>query len=104
MKIVVSGSLIACLLLSGCSYPRMAADYIRKLEDLTVTIETLAEQDTVCMSKVDKLEDRYDYLAPGKNTYLEFDFTEQEAARFEQLNQRLQAAYQRITKKGDINC
>ncbi len=85
------------LSLSSCEFPRAAEDYLHKLEQL-------ADQQRICMSAITKLEQRYDYLAPGKNSYLEFDFTDQEAERFEQLNRRIEQANRKIVQKGNADC
>ena len=92
------------LFLSSCEFPRAAEDYLHKLEQLANKIEQLARQERICMSAITKLEQRYDYLAPGKNSSLEFDFTDQEAERFEQLNRRIEQANRKIVQKGNADC
>lgn len=96
--------LLALMSLAACDFPRAAEDYLDKLATLANKIENLSQQATVCQSDVDRLEDRYGYLAPGKNTTLEFDFSVEEAARFQRLIERIEQANTRIIRKGNSDC
>ena len=95
---------IVVLSLSGCGFPRPADDYLQKLSALAKKIEQLAEQPNVCQSQVDRIEYRYGYLAPGKNTFLEADFSEQESRQFHQLIERIERANRVIIRKGNPDC
>ncbi|MBL4742248.1 MAG: hypothetical protein CMF12_01710 [Idiomarina sp.] len=95
---------ISLLTLSACGFPRAADDYLEKLESLAVKIEQLAQQPSVCQSQVNKIEYRYGHLAPGKNTYLEADFTPDESRQFHQLIERIEAANKKIIRKGNPDC
>lgn len=97
-------TLLTLLTLSACGFPRAADDYLNKLSALATKIETLSEQSTICQSDVDHIEQRYGYLAPGKNTSLEFDFTEQEAKQFQRLIEKIEKANADIIRKGDRTC
>lgn len=95
---------IALLMLSACGFPRPADDYLQKLTSLAERIETLAAQPSVCQSQVDRIEYRYGHLAPGKNTFLEADFTEQESRQFHHLIDRIERANRTIIRKGNPDC
>ncbi|MGM0526755.1 MAG: hypothetical protein ACQEQ8_11270 [Pseudomonadota bacterium] len=92
------------VMLTACGQPRIVTDYLEKLEGLAHHVEALAEQPKVCMSSISKVEERYGYLAPGKNTYLEYQFTPAEARRFDALVSRIEQANRVIRKRGDDNC
>lgn len=96
--------IVSLLTLSACGFPRAADDYLEKLESLAVKIEQLAQQPAVCQSHVDQIEYRYGHLAPGKNTYLEADFTPDESHQFQQLIERIEAANKKIVRKGQPDC
>lgn len=97
-------TLTITLSLSACGFPHATDNYLQKLTALATKIEALAEQSSVCQSQIDRIEARYGHLAPGKNTFLELDFTESESRRFHQLIDRIEAANKKIIRKGERDC
>ena len=92
------------LMIVSCGFPPATNDYLEKLEKLAIKIEQLSQQSTICQSDVDQIERRYGHLAPGKNTYVEFEFSDQQAAQFQQLIKRIETANRDIVSKGNPNC
>lgn len=92
------------VLLTACGQPKIVTDYLEKLDGLAQHVEALAEQPKVCMSSISEVEERYGYLAPGKNSYLEYQFTPAEARRFDALVSRIEQANRVIRKRGDHSC
>lgn len=107
-KLAMAMTALAAFTLAACSQPSVEDQFFDELENAVAEMESLAEQDRVCMSEVADLSEEHDEnlrpLAEELEAKHGLELPPEHQERMQRMSERMQSLMADLMPKIDLNC
>ena len=107
-KLALAMSALVAFTLAACSQPSVEDQFFQELENAVAEMESLAEQERVCMSEVaDRSEEHEENLRPLAEELEEKhgpELPREHQQRMQRVSERMQSLAADLMPKIDLNC
>ncbi|RUO62229.1 hypothetical protein [Pseudidiomarina insulisalsae] len=104
----LSIALLTCLALLACSDASQSAsdgeNYLTDFAQFETDLKQMAGQETICVSEVIAVFDKYEHLAPENQPEFATMFSAEEQQRYNEIEQQISTSLKIINKDMDRDC